>query len=265
MSELNDLALQFARLCSAAGLVVMDIYGSGTFVRAKADSSPVTEADKRAEAVLLAGLADLLPGVTVVAEEAVSAHGLPQVGAEFVLVDPLDGTKEFLSHNGEFTVNIALVRDGVPVAGCVFAPAREAVFLGGTTARTAPLRPGKKVDPSQLREVRTRPYPADGLVAVTSRSHLDPTTKAFLKRLRPRSTTDAGSSLKLCLVAQGSADVYPRFAPTREWDIAAGDAVVRAAGGTVVDAGGVTLRYGKTQTGFRNASFVAWGGRPLDV
>ena len=102
-------------------------------------------------------------------------------------------------------------------------------------------------------------------MAVTSRSHRDPATKAFLERLRPRSTTDAGSSLKLCLVAQGSADVYPRFAPTMEWDIAAGDAVVRAAGGTVVDAGGVTLRYGKTQTGFRNASVVAWGGRPLDV
>ena len=264
-SELDDLALRFAHLCSQAGREIMAVYGRGAVARTKADLSPVTEADERAEEILLAGLAELLPGVTVVAEEAVAAHGLPTVGAEFVLVDPLDGTKEFLTGSGEFTVNIGLVQDGRPTAGCVYAPALGSVFTGGQRAHTARLTPGDGLDPAVLQEIRTRSYPSAGLVAVTSRSHLDPTTQAFLDRLRPTSTTDAGSSLKLCLVAQGLADVYPRFAPTMEWDIAAGDAVLRAAGGTVVDEQGVTFGYGKTRDGLRNTAFVAWGQQPLEL
>ncbi|MCU1590103.1 MAG: cysQ [Frankiales bacterium] len=260
MTELDDLAVAFAALASAAGRVVMDVYATDFAVRRKADSSPVSEADEAAEALLVPGVATLLPGVPILAEEAVSRDGLLDVGSEFVLIDPLDGTKEFVSRNGEFTVNIALIRAGVPVAGCVYAPALDQIYVGGTTAARGTVRPGGEV--TGLRPMRTRPYPAE-LVAVASRSHADAQTAEFLAELGVASTRSAGSSLKFCLVAGGSADVYPRFGPTMEWDTAAGDAVLRAAGGTVADAAGATFRYGKAAEGFRNGAFVAWGGAPL--
>lgn len=257
----DDLAARFAALCVRAGKVVMQVYATDFEVRAKGDTSPVTEADERAEAVLHAGLAELLPGVTVVAEEAVSAEGLPEIPSEFVLVDPLDGTREFTSRNGDFTVNVALVRDGRPIAGAVYAPARDTAYAGGTTAWTATVAPGGPI--VDRTAVRTRPYPHAGLVAVASRSHLDPETAAFLDRLPLTDRRSAGSSLKLCLVATGEADVYPRFGPTMEWDIAAGHAVLQAAGGQLLAPDGGPFRYGKTTTGLRNGPFVAWGGAPL--
>jgi 3'(2'), 5'-bisphosphate nucleotidase len=250
MTELDELALAFAGLASAAGAVIMGVYATDFEVRRKADLSPVSEADEAAEALLVPGVEKLLPGVPILAEEAVSRDGLVEVGSEFVLIDPLDGTKEFVSRNGEFTVNIALVRDGVPVAGCVYAPALDRMYTGGTTA-TAGGKP-----------MTTRLYP-EALVAVASRSHRDAQTDAFLADLAVAETRSAGSSLKFCLVAEGSADVYPRFGPTMEWDTAAGDAVLRAAGGTVTNPDGTVFRYGKAGTGFRNGSFVAWGGAPL--
>jgi 3'(2'), 5'-bisphosphate nucleotidase len=250
VTELDELALAFAGLASAAGAVIMGVYATDFEVRRKADLSPVSEADEAAEALLVPGVEKLLPGVPILAEEAVSRDGLVEVGSEFVLIDPLDGTREFVSRNGEFTVNIALVRDGVPVAGCVYAPALDRMYTGGTTA-TAEGKP-----------MTTRPYP-DALVAVASRSHRDSQTDAFLAELGVSDTRSAGSSLKFCLVAEGSADVYPRFGPTMEWDTAAGDAVLRAAGGTVTNPDGTVFRYGKADTGFRNGSFVAWGGAPL--
>jgi 3'(2'), 5'-bisphosphate nucleotidase len=250
VTELDQLALAFAVLASAAGQLVMDVYATDFEVRRKADFSPVSEADEAAEALLVPGVAGLLPGVPILAEEAVSRDGLVDVGSEFVLIDPLDGTKEFVSRNGEFTVNIALVRDGVPVAGCVYAPALDRMYTGGTTA-TAEGKP-----------MTTRPYP-EALVAVASRSHRDGQTDAFLADLGVAETRSAGSSLKFCLVAEGTADVYPRFGPTMEWDTAAGDAVLRAAGGTVTNPDGSIFRYGKAETGFRNGPFVAWGGAPL--
>lgn len=261
MTAPDDLARAFAELCSAAGAVIMEVYGSGPDVRYKADRSPVSEADERAEALILPGLHALLPGVTVIAEEAVSADGLPSVPAEFLLVDPLDGTREFLQQRGDFTVNIALVRDGAPVAGCVYAPARERLFLGGTTAATGPLAPGAPL--GDLAPAATRPYPAEGLTAVASASHLDPETREFLAGLPLADRRSAGSSLKLCLVAVGEADVYPRFGPTMEWDIAAGHAVLAAAGGQVLTPEGHPFRYGKTEAGLRNGAFVAWGREPL--
>jgi 3'(2'), 5'-bisphosphate nucleotidase len=197
--------------------------------------------------------------VPILAEEAVARDGLVDVGNEFVLIDPLDGTKEFVSRNGEFTVNIALVRDGVPVAGCVYAPALDRMYVGGTTATTGLVRPGDVV--AGLEQMSTRPYP-EQLVAVASRSHRDEQTDRFLTDIGVADTRSAGSSLKFCLVAEGSADVYPRFAPTMEWDTAAGDAVLRAAGGIVVNPDGSVFRYGKAEVGFRNGSFVAWGGPP---
>ena len=261
MTGLDDLTRALAQLASDAGRVVMEVYATDFEVRTKDDASPVSEADERAEALLVPGVERLLPGVPIVAEEAVSRGGLPTVPTEFVLIDPVDGTREFVSRNGDFTVNVALVRDGVPVAGVVYAPARDRLYVGGGTAASAHLRPGDSV--GELAPMTTRAYPQDGLVAVASRSHLDERTRDFLARLSPADTRSAGSSLKFCLVAEGAADVYPRFGPTMEWDTAAGDAVLRAAGGTVLDEHGAVFRYGKAETGLLNGPFVAWGREPL--
>jgi 3'(2'), 5'-bisphosphate nucleotidase len=259
VSDLDALALAFARLASAAGRLVMDVYATDFEVRRKEDRSPVSDADERAEALLVPAVERLLPGVPVVAEEAVSAGGIPALDGDVVLIDPLDGTREFVQKRGDFTVNVALVRGGAVVAGVVYAPARQRVFVGGSTAGTSHLVPGD--DLVALAPLRTREYPAGGLVAVASRSHLDPETRDFLVAMRPTSTRSAGSSLKFCLVAAGEADVYPRFGPTMEWDTAAGHAVLAAAGGTVVHPDGAPFRY--TKPGLRNGPFVAWGRRPL--
>ena len=259
MTDDDRLARELGQATVAAGRVVMDVYATAFAVATKSDLSPVTEADERAEALLLPRLRALLPGVPVVAEEDAGRSGAPPVGDEFLLVDPVDGTREFVSRNGDFTVNVALVRDGAPVVGAVYAPARARLFVGGRSAAAGHVLPGGDLD--SLSPVTTRPYPQAGLRAVASRSHLDDRTRAFLDRLAPASTTAAGSSLKFCVLAAGEADVYPRFGPTMEWDTAAGDAVLRAAGGTVVDEDGATFRYGKP--GLRNGPFVAWGRGPL--
>jgi 3'(2'), 5'-bisphosphate nucleotidase len=235
-----------------AGKVIMDIYATDFDVTRKGDDSPVTAADQRAEAVILAGLERLAPEIPVVAEEAVAAGAVPQVGARFWLVDPLDGTKEFIGRNGEFTVNIALVEHGRPVLGLVYAPAIERLF-GGAEGVGAWVE-----DASGRRPIATRAVPAEGLTVVASRSHGDEAAlDAFLAGRRVASRTNAGSSLKLCLVAEGAADVYPRLGRTMEWDIAAGDAVLRAAGGIVNTVAGPVLAYGKP--GFDNPHFAAWG------
>jgi len=236
-----------------AGRVIMDIYATDFDVTKKGDESPVTQADQRAEDVILAGLAQLAPGIPVVAEEAVAAGNIPDVSDRFFLVDPLDGTKEFISRNGEFTVNIALIEQGRPVLGLVYAPAIGRLF-GGVAGQGAWLE-----DAHGRRAIRCRAVPAEGLTVVASRSHGDETAlDAFLNGRTVASRTNAGSSLKLCLVAAGEADLYPRLGRTMEWDIAAGDAVLRAAGGRVsVVADGTDLRYGKP--GFDNPHFAAAG------
>jgi 3'(2'), 5'-bisphosphate nucleotidase len=236
-----------------AGRVIMDIYATDFDVTKKGDESPVTQADQRAEDVILAGLAQLAPGIPVVAEEAVAAGNIPDVSDRFFLVDPLDGTKEFISRNGEFTVNIALIEQGRPVLGLVYAPAIGRLF-GGVAGQGAWLE-----DAQGRRAIRCRAVPAEGLTVVASRSHGDETAlDAFLNGRTVASRTNAGSSLKLCLVAAGEADLYPRLGRTMEWDIAAGDAVLRAAGGRVtVVADGADLRYGKP--GFDNPHFAASG------
>ena len=256
MTELDQLARAFGDLAAAAGKLIMAVYATDFQVRSKADASPVSEADEAAETFLTPGVAALLPGVPIVAEEAASRGGAPEVGDTFVLIDPLDGTKEFVSRNGEFTVNIALIRQGRPVAGCVYAPALGQLYLGGATAARAAVAPGARV--GELDRIQARDYPADGLHAVTSRSHADEPTRAFLAERGITTVRDAGSSLKFALLASGQADVYPRFGPTMEWDTAAGHAVLSAAGGCVVQPDGTPFGYGKP--GFRNGSFVAWGG-----
>lgn len=261
--DLRRLTEQFAVVALRAGAEIMRIYGYRCAVREKADLSPVTEADEAAEAIVLAGLADIAPEIPVVAEEAVSKGNAPSIGREFILVDALDGTREFLKRNHEFTVNIALVRDGVPCCGVVFAPALGKLWIGSDGAEAVSILAGEPLPPPHRRtRIMARRRPPAGLVALTSRSHCNAETESFLADLPIVGRRNAGSSVKFCLLAQGDADVYPRFGPTMEWDTAAGDAVLRAAGGCVNDPGGSALRYGKQTEGFRNPCFIAWGRPP---
>jgi 3'(2'), 5'-bisphosphate nucleotidase len=237
----------------AAGELVMGVYESDFSARSKDDASPVTEADEKAEALMLRKLAALTPDIPVVAEEAVTASGkIPHVGARFWLVDPLDGTKEFISRNGEFTVNVALIEDGAPVVGAVLAPALGRLF-GGAVGEIAFVE-----SETGRRPIRCRLPPPAGLTVVASRSHGDAAAlERFLAGRTVAKVINAGSSLKLCLIAAGEADLYPRLGRTMEWDIAAGHAVLSAAGGRVTEIGGAPLAYGKP--GFVNPHFVAWG------
>lgn len=248
----EDLLRAVETICRQAGAAVLAVYDSDFEVRGKADASPVTEADERAEAIITAALAELTPDIPVVAEEAVSGGAMPDIaGGRFWLVDPLDGTKEFISRNGEFTVNIALVEHGVPVLGVVLAPALGRLYAGGVGL-------GAWVDDAAgRRRIRCRDVPAEGLSVVASRSHGDAAAlETFLAGRKVAALVNAGSSLKLCLVAAGQADLYPRLGRTMEWDIAAGDAVLRAAGGLVRRVGSAEpLCYGKP--GLDNPHFYA--------
>lgn len=248
----TTLLPELEAIARRAGEVILAIYRSDFTTRTKADASPVTEADERAEAVIVAALRALTPGIPVVAEEAVAGGACPVVGAEFWLVDPLDGTKEFISRNGEFTVNIALVRDGAPVLGVVLAPALGRLFSGAVGAGA------ELEDADGRRRIAVREVPSDGLTVVGSRSHGDAAAlDAFLGGRKVAALRAAGSSLKFCLVAAGEADLYPRLGRTMEWDIAAGHAVLAAAGGSVRTLDGAPMRYGKA--GFENPHFVASG------
>jgi 3'(2'), 5'-bisphosphate nucleotidase len=252
------------KLAIAAGKEILAVYNAGPNVTLKNDASPVTEADERAEAIILAGLAEAFPDIPVVAEESVAAGRVPDVeGKSFFLVDPLDGTKEFINKRDDFTVNIALIAEGVPIAGIVYAPAKGAAWTGGN-GRIEKILVDQNFAVTSRTEIGCR-TPTGDLTAVASRSHNSPETEAFLKEKGITSTKSVGSSLKFCLVAEGEADVYPRFGRTMEWDTAAGDAVLRAAGGLTVDLDGKPFRYGKTKqahdSDFANGHFIAWGKR----
>ena len=242
----------------AAGAAIMAIYDSDFAVTMKSDASPVTAADEAGEAIILEALATLSPSVPVVAEEEVSAGRIPDTEGHFYLVDPLDGTKEFVGRNGDFTVNIALIEDHAPSLGVVFAPVERRLFAGDVqrgTAWTAIVDSTGAIGARQ--PLRIRPAPREGLAAVASRSHNSPATEAYLDQFDVATRVSRGSSLKLCMVACGEADLYPRLAPTMEWDIAAGDAVLRAAGGSLSAPDGTPMRYGKPR--FFNVGFVAAG------
>jgi 3'(2'),5'-bisphosphate nucleotidase len=236
----------------AAGRVAHDIYVSGFEVQRKADQSPVTAADHAAEAIILERLRQIAPHVPIVAEEEVSAGRLPAIGKEFFLVDPLDGTKEFIQRIGDFTVNIALIRDGDPVLGVVYAPVTSGLYIGNVTDGWA--KRGQQ-------PIKVRAAPERGLSVVVSRSHATPETETYLAQYKVAERVSVGSSLKFCLVAAGEADLYPRLGPTMEWDTAAGHAVLVAAGGSVLAPGGEPLRYGKA--GLRNSHFIAGGALHL--
>jgi 3'(2'), 5'-bisphosphate nucleotidase len=234
-----------------AGVAILDIYAAPVEATCKADGSPVTLADERAEAILVRHLAAL--GLPVVAEEAVAGGQVPVAvaGEKFFLVDPLDGTKEFLSRNGEFTVNIALIEGGKPVLGVVYAPALGVIYVGARRGQVV------QHQVTSWEEIAVAPVPTR-LRVIGSRSHSSAAEQAFVNSLPVAERVAAGSSLKFCRLAEGAADFYPRLGRTMEWDIAAGHAVLAAAGGAVKTLDGADMVYGKP--GFENPSFVATTG-----
>ena len=251
---------QLARIALDAGALIMDIYAQDFDVDAKSDASPVTEADQRAETLILKALAEAEPTLQVVAEESASEGKIPDHGPRFALVDPLDGTKEFVNRNGEFTVNIAIIEHGRPVMGVVYAPAKDRLFIAESPNKAwqAVAKPGGEL-PEHKMPLRIRKAPEAGLTAVASKSHRSPETDRFLGGFNVEEIKGAGSSLKFCLIAAGEADLYPRMGRTMEWDTAAGHAVVEAAGGRVLTEDGTPLHYGKRARGYDNPHFIVYG------
>lgn len=257
----KELLGAIGALAREAGDAILRIYAEPFDVVHKHDKSPVTEADHAAEAIILRGLKELTPDLPVIAEEEMAAGREPDTsGKVFWLVDPLDGTKEFVKKNGEFTVNIALVADQHPVLGVVLQPATGLLWRGLNAGDQPYAECLRGAQPAQ--RISTRPPPQDGITVFASRSHgsyHDPELEDFLGSFRIGMRRQAGSSLKFCLVASGDADLYPRFGPTMEWDTAAGQAVLEAAGGRMTTPDGQPFLYGKP--GFRNGNFVAQGWR----
>ena len=244
-------------LALEAGDKIMEIYNSDDFdVKVKSDSSPVTEADEAADALISAGLRAAFPDVALVTEEQSASHDI--TAKTFLIVDPLDGTKEFIKRRGDFTVNIALVEDGVPTRGVVYAPAKERMFFtladGSTVEEDGPF---DKAAPGVTRPIRVSSPDNGALMVVASKSHRDQATDDYIGKYQVKDMRSAGSSLKFCLVATGEADLYPRVGRTMEWDTAAGHAVLTGAGGGVVRFDDHTpLIYGKD--GFANPFFIAY-------
>lgn len=250
-----------ASIAYDAGAIVLEHYHAEIVTRRKEDKSPVTEADIASERFIIRRLAQLAPGVPIVAEEEVAAGRIPKIGHRFFLVDPLDGTKEFIARNGEFTINIAEIVEGKPVRGVIHAPAKDRLFFGeamtGAYEIFAP--PGGAPDFAEATPIQARKAPGDGLVAAVSRTHKDQKTDEYLKAYPVKSFVAGGSSLKFCLVAAGEADIYPRHGRTMEWDTAAGHAILSAAGGSLMTPDGKPFHYGKVAEGFANPYFVARG------
>jgi 3'(2'), 5'-bisphosphate nucleotidase len=258
LADPDKLARLFGTIALRAGQAVMKVrHAAASNPHTKSDGSPVTAADLASDEIIRRGLAEDLPDVRVISEE--SCTSAPIKDAErFILVDPLDGTREFIKGSDEFTVNIALIERGKPIAGAVCAPALHRLYVGGTRAHRLDVA-GIDADPrfDEMKPIRARRPPPEGWHVVVSRSHLDPDTQHWIDRHRVAELRPAGSSLKFCALAEGEADVYPRLGPTMEWDTAAGHAVLRAAGGRVTDPGGRPISYGKPD--YRNGNFIAWG------
>lgn len=247
MRHSGALPSRLLELARRAGHAIQAIYeqhdtlSNSALVAVKSDESPLTLADLASHNLICAGLRELTPHIPIVSEEDVSSLANGTCEGEFWLIDPLDGTKEFLARNGEFTVNIALIRAGAPVWGVVFAPALDLLYWGGNELGAY------RQYASIITEIRVAPPVSNGARyrVVASKSHLNQETSDFIARLQDADLIQAGSSLKFCRVAEGAADVYPRLAPTCEWDTAAAQAVVEGAGGFVCDLSGERLRYGK--------------------
>jgi 3'(2'), 5'-bisphosphate nucleotidase len=250
----NDIGPILADICEAAAALILPLWRSGLDVDRKRDDSPVTEADRRAEAQIVAALKDRFPEIPIVSEEDASEFGTPEaIGPRFFLVDPLDGTKAFVRGDPNFTVNIALVQDGRPVASAINAP------VTGETWFTSDGGVQKRTNGGDVQPVHVRAWPQGAAVALISHT-MKPEVLEELRGLYGFSKHLAmDSSIKLCRLAEGGADVYPRHGPTMEWDIAAGQAIVEAAGGTLTRLDGTPFTYGKADAGFRNEGFVARG------
>jgi 3'(2'), 5'-bisphosphate nucleotidase len=263
-NSFTDAALSQAlsALALRAGAAALEIYASDFDTETKGDASPVTEADRIGEAIILEGLKNFAPDIPVLAEENASDGNAPDdLGTRFFLVDPLDGTREFVNRTGEFTVNIALIENGNPVFGVVYAPASNIIYGGGPSGAWKASVDENGVMGAPVK-ISARLANSGGLVAVASRSHRSAETDDYLKTLNVADFTAAGSSLKFCLLAEGKADVYPRFGRTMEWDTGAGQAVLEAAGGCVLaHPAGEPLAYGKKSRGYDNPHFIAWGKR----
>ena len=253
----EHLTAVLRRLAIEAGARIMQVYDARDFeVRAKSDASPVTEADEAADALISEGLAEAFPALPIVTEEQAASHG--QRAATFLIVDPLDGTKEFVQRRGDFTVNIAYVQDGVPLRGVVYAPAQGRLFYTLADGRSVEeLGPHDKDKAGETRAIGVATPDNRALRVVASKSHRDQATDDYIGRYAVADMHSAGSSLKFCLVATGEADLYPRLGRTMEWDTAAGDAVLRGAGGeTVRFDDHAPFTYGKP--GFENPFFIAF-------
>ena len=246
------------RLALLGGEKIMEIYDADDFdVKVKSDESPVTEADEAADAIISAGLRDAFPQITLITEEQADSHG--QAASTFLIVDPLDGTKEFIQRRGDFTVNIAYVEDGVPTRGVVYAPAKNRLFYTLPDGQTVEELGDLALDTvGEQRPIRVNAAPDNAaLMVVASKSHRDQATDDYIGKYGVKDMTSAGSSMKFCLIAAGEADLYPRLGRTMEWDTAAADAVLRGAGGHVVRFDDHTpLQYGKE--GFANPFFIAY-------
>lgn len=260
MPPMTEILSLFEQAALSVGPVILEVYRAGAEIRLKGDRTPVTEADEAAERIILSALSRGLPQIPVVAEEEAAAGRLPDIsGGRFILVDPLDGTREFIGGHDDFTVNIALVENGVPVAGVVYAPALGVAYLGeGDVAERLTI--GADFQVAARCPIRTRQRPLRPC-ALISRSHNSEATMAFIDEAGIEEKHTVGSSLKFCLLAEGKADIYPRFGRTMEWDTAAGDAVLRAAGGLTATTNGTPLVYGKhvqDDAPFANPNFIAW-------
>ena len=266
----------FVDAALAAGRVILAHYDQRTPVGGKKDGSPVSFADEEAERIILQRLAAQLPQYPVIAEEAIARGHMPQIGADFILVDPLDGTREFIAHNDAFTVNLALIENGVATVGVIYAPAAGKLWRAAVECDLLQIEEARAALPlikairrlscgsgADIEAHKNQARQKDGLIALRSRLHFDQRTEQFLAQLPISRQIDFGSSLKFCAIAEGLGDVYPRFSPTMEWDVAAGDAILRAAGGCVLTSDGQPLTYGKQQDSFRNPAFVAWASQEL--
>jgi 3'(2'), 5'-bisphosphate nucleotidase len=259
--QAEQLIDSLTEIVARAAAVTLATSFSSVSRRIKTDLTPVSAADEASEAVIVDGVSRLLPGIPIVAEESVARMAPTRLDPSFVLVDPLDGTKEFLAGRDEFTVNVGIVTHGVPIVGIIAAPAQGLLWRGivGGTAERLHLRLGSGQAKAYGRSlIHTRPAPGR-LTVATSRSHLDEQTEEFLARLPVAKRYLCGSSVKFCHIAQGEADIYPRLSPTREWDIAAGCAILAAAGGTVSAPRGGVLRFGRMTEKFLIPGFIAWG------
>ena len=257
MTATRGHMLEIARRAAlAAGEAILRVYATAFDVQQKTDNTPVCEGDLASERIIVAMLSEAFPEIPIASEELVEAEGLPPWAARFWAVDPLDGTKEFIARNGEFAVLIALIEDGIPVLGVVHGPA-----LGVTYAACGPGTATRQLGSGKREPIQARTPPPDGLVVIHSRSHANSRRLAeFLQSYPVRERKKCGSALKFGVIAAGEADFYPRFGTTMEWDTAAGQAILEAAGGRVETLAGIPLRYGKP--GLTNDGFLAWGRRP---